>query len=100
VSIILSFDRINRVIIVPDPAVAVTIQEIHDQARRYENELPSLDLESLVRAGGKDDLGGGRYTGVTLTLINEWRLQFEARDTWTNCYVRGWLWSGANYSIG
>lgn len=85
----LSFDRINKVIIVPDTATEVTIQEIYDQARQYENEPISLDLESLVSAGGKDDLGGDVYTAVTATLINNWRLQFEARVAWTTCYVKG-----------
>lgn len=85
----LGFNRIDRVVLVPESVAKVTCQEIYDQCRGYEDEPGNLDIGALVAGSGKDDLGGGRYTGVTVKLINDWRLQFEARTEWTICWVTG-----------
>lgn len=77
--------------IVPAPETTITVQEIYDQARDYEDEPGNMDLSPLVDASGKNPLGGGEFVGITLTLINDWRLQFEARggpDT-VSCTVSG-----------
>lgn len=85
----LTFDSANKVIVVPDTATEVTVQEIYDQSRDYEQGVEGMSLDILERAGGKDALGGDIYTAVTVTLINNWRLKFEDRVSWTTCYVKG-----------
>ena len=77
----ISFDRVNRIITVAAPSTEVTIQDLLDTIRDWEDEPSQLNLASLATAGGKDSLGGGEFTGITLTLINDWRLAFQARTT-------------------
>lgn len=87
----LTFDRISKLIIVDSPASAISCQEIYDEAVDYQDEPINMDLDPLVSATGKDDLGGGEATGITLVMINGWRLQFEDRpgpDT-ISCVVSG-----------
>jgi hypothetical protein len=73
------FDRVNRFIIIPSPTIAVTVQQIYDEAREFESDIFNLDLSSLVVGSGKQDLGGGVQVGVTVELINDWRIKFEDR---------------------
>lgn len=56
----------------------ITIQDIYDQIVDFQDEPGNLDLPQMLRAGGKDDLGTGEFTVVTLTLLDGWRLAFEA----------------------
>ena len=75
----LTFFKNEKVIQVDDPQTALTIQDVHDQIRNYEAELINLDLATIANAYGKQPLGGGAYVGITLELINDWRIAFEAR---------------------
>jgi hypothetical protein len=76
---------------VPSPAISITCQEIYDQCRDYEDEPANMDLSSLVSGAGKDSLGGSEAVGITITLLDDWRLAFEARlgPTWVSCVVTG-----------
>lgn len=82
----LSFDRVNRCIIVDPPDLEVTVQEIYNAAREFEAEIGNMDVTDddtasqqggVVQAAGKEDLGGGFQVGITLELINDWRLIFS-----------------------
>lgn len=73
---VFTFDEVNKLVIVDAGVTEVTCQQIYNACRNFEGELGNLDLLPLVRAGGKDDLGGGRQVGITLTMINDWRLKF------------------------
>jgi len=48
-----------------------------------------MEVATVTEATGKDDLGGGRYTAITLKLLGGWRLKFEDRATLTTCQVTG-----------
>jgi len=76
---------------VPSPDTSITCQEIYDQCRDYEDEPANMDLSSLISGAGKDSLGGSQYVGLTITLLDGWRLAFEARPgpTWVSCTVTG-----------
>ena len=89
----LTFFKFLRVIQVDAPVegTSVTIQELVNAIRDYEDELSFLDYGHIANATGKQSLGGGAQVGITLELINDWRIQFEtpgAPPTIT-VYVRG-----------
>ena len=87
----LTFFKFDRVIQVDAPQVEVTIQDLINQIRNYEDEVDFLPEPKIADAYGKQPLGGGSYVGITLVLVNDWRVAFEARsgpDTVT-CTVSG-----------
>jgi hypothetical protein len=87
----LTFLKYDRVIQVDAPQIEVTIQDLINQIRDYEDELENMDLEKIADAYGKQPLGTNEFVGITLVLVNNWRVAFEARpgpETVT-CYVRG-----------
>ena len=87
----LSFDWIARVITVMDPDVGVTVQDLINQIRDAEDELVNMDDPIIAKATGKDTLGVGVTTAITLELLNNWQLAFEARPgpTFVQCTVGG-----------
>ena len=75
----LTFFKYERLIQVDSPQIEVTIQDLLNQIRNYEEQLINLDYGHIANATGKQALGGDVYVGITLELINDWRIQFEAR---------------------
>ena len=75
----LVFDKALKVITVEKPQRELTIQDLHDDIRLFEEKNHNLEVAQIVNASGKQDLGGGILVGITLELINDWRLAFEAR---------------------
>jgi hypothetical protein len=76
-SAIITFDKANRIIEV-DTAVhpiVCTVQELINAIRDYEDEIVNMEIPKIANATGKDNLGGGTYTGITLTLLN-WTIKF------------------------
>jgi hypothetical protein len=69
-----------RIILVQSPSTTITIQDLYDTLRTREQYIDNLIYKRITKAGGKDDLGGGAFTGVTCTLLDA-LLQFEARFT-------------------
>ena len=80
---------------IPDKVIEVTgvtevyIQDLYDEIRDFEYTLRFLSEDYIANAYGKQSLGGGTYIGITLELINDWRIQFESQASPTNCYIRG-----------
>jgi len=74
-----TFDKNTKIITVLSPATTITIQDLHDEIRIYEADNSNLEITQIANASGKQDLGGGVRVGITLELINDWRLAFEAR---------------------
>ena len=87
----LTFDDINKIITVDAPDIEITIQELHNAIVEWEDELENMDIDRVVESTGKEPLGGGVSVGITLVLLNNWRLAFEARPgpTWVQCRVSG-----------
>jgi len=75
----LVFDKPTRVITVEKTQKELTIQDLHDECRLFEEKNQNLEVAQIAAASGKQDLGGGVSVGITLELINDWRLAFEAR---------------------
>jgi hypothetical protein len=86
----LSFDKLNKIITVDSPDTEITIQELIDKIRDWEDEQEQLSIYKVANATGKEELGGGVKVGITLTLI-DWKITFEARlgPTWTLCNING-----------
>jgi hypothetical protein len=80
------FDPINRIITVLAPDTEITIQELINAIRDWEDD--HLEWDKVADATGKDYLGAGLYTAITVRLLN-WRLKFQDRDQPTACIVRG-----------
>lgn len=76
----LTFFKLAKIIEVDTPQTNVTVQDLVNQIRDYEdNLLCGMDILQLANATGKDCLGGCPtvQTGITLTLLNDWRVRFE-----------------------
>ena len=67
-----------RIIEVLSPTTSVTVQEIVDAVRDWEDD--NLSFDKLLNAAGKEELGGGVTVGITATLQNA-RLMFTSRTT-------------------
>jgi hypothetical protein len=87
----LSFDRTARVMTVDAPSVVISIQEIYDQCKTYEELSANMDDLILCSAGGKETLGAGNAVAITLSLLNGWKIAFEARGgpLTAACAIRG-----------
>lgn len=77
----LVFDFYNSIIEVPYPDTTLDMQYLINQIRDTEEELTSgLPYPKIADASGKDNLGGGVYTAITVRLLGTWRIRFEARN--------------------
>jgi len=86
----LIFDKINKIITVKKPDKEITIQELYNTIRDYEDETYNMETDKICDCSGKEELGGGTYVGLTLKLI-DWKLKFEDRSgpDYVTCNVRG-----------
>jgi len=88
----LVFDFYNSIIEVPAPDTTLEMQYLINQIRDTEDELtPGMAYSKIADASGKEDLGGGVATAITVRLLDNWRVRFEARsgpDT-VQCTISG-----------
>lgn len=76
----LTFDFYNSIIEVPAPDTTLDMQYLINQIRNTEDELiPGIGYNKIADASGKDPLGGGIFTAITVRLLDQWRVRFEAR---------------------
>jgi len=85
----ITFDKSQNTIEISIDVSSVTIQGLIDAIRDWEDSAEGIVVKSIANAYGKQDIGGGAKVGITLELINNWRVHFADRAAWTNCYVRG-----------
>lgn len=77
----LTFDFINSIIEVSSPSTSISLQTLINEIRDEEDELvPSMSYSQIANAFGKQDLSGGVQVGITLVLLDDWKLRFEARS--------------------
>lgn len=70
-----------RLISVPSSdGTEITMQELVTQTRDWEDEPSNLTYPYIMKASGKEDLGGGVTVGITTQLQNA-KLAFEQRGT-------------------
>jgi hypothetical protein len=79
-----------RIVTVDSPDVEISIQELNDLLRAWETAPENVVYDPLIDAAGKEDLGGGTFVGITLTLQNT-LLAFAARPgpSTVQCTVSG-----------
>lgn len=87
----LTFDKVNKIITLLSPDTEIAIQDLLNSIREWEDELTSMDVPIVAFCAGKESLGGGVVVGLTLTLLNDWQLAFEARTgpDYIQCKVSG-----------
>jgi len=66
-----------RIVEILPPTTDVTVQEIVNALRDWEDD--NLSFDPLIDAAGKENLGGGVQVGITATLLN-CQLMFTARS--------------------
>ena len=86
----ITFDKANQIIEVEAPDTEVTIQNLLNAIRDYEEQVQNMEIYHIAEASGKEELGGSVYVGITLKLI-DWKLKFEDRGgpTTVVCNVLG-----------
>jgi len=70
------------------PSIELTMQDLYDTLRSLAAEVDAIDEPEIIEGVGKSLLGPGRYTGLTITLLNA-KVGFEARAEWTYCSLVG-----------
>lgn len=77
---ILVYPYLNpRIIEVLSPTVTVSIQELVDLIRAWEDSTVGMGYPFLLAASGKEDLGGGVLVGITAQLQNA-KIAFQQRS--------------------
>jgi len=69
-----------RIIEVLVPDTEITVQEVVNLCKEWEQQVINLDDDPLISASGKEDLGGGVAVGISATLLNA-KLAFSGRTT-------------------
>lgn len=59
-----------RLLIVDAPSTSLNIQDLHDTLSEIDDDFTSMSYPKLLATAGKEDLGGGNFVGLTLTLQN------------------------------
>ena len=76
----LLFDFPAQIITVPLPDVTLDLQYLINSIRDAEDDLtPGMSYAKIADAFGKQDLGGGVKVGITVVLLNGWRVMFATR---------------------
>ena len=76
----LLFDFPSQIITVPLPDTTLDLQYLINSIRDAEDDLtPGMAYAKIADAFGKQDLGGGVKVGITVVLLNGWRVMFAAR---------------------
>ena len=89
---LLVFDFVNKKIIVPDTDTTLNIQYLVDRTREVEDDFQNaMSQRNILSATGKDNLGGGVYTGITVTLLDSWQVKFADRadPPVVQCFISG-----------
>lgn len=81
--VVVSWELSPRIVCVEAPSVDITIQDLYDTLRDQEDDIHNLDSPAIIKAAGKDVLGGGVLVGITATLLDA-QLSFEGRTTSTS----------------
>ena len=86
----LSFDNPSQIITVMAPDTEITIQELHNKIREYEDDLDNHSYGIICDTSGKEQLLGGVQVGLTMVLY-DWKVKFESRagPTYVQCAISG-----------
>lgn len=68
----IGFDHYNRWILHDEADLSITVQEVYNSAKDEEDFPAYMASPIIVTATGKDSLGAGEFTGITMVLRNGW----------------------------
>lgn len=88
----LVFDFYNKQINIPIADTTLDMQFLVNETRNAEDELDTaMSQLSILSATGKDDLGGSVFTGITVTLLDNWQVKFADRPgpSEVQCFIKG-----------
>lgn len=85
----ITFNKTNKHILLGIADISASVQELADAIRTFEALLNNFDLKQIMFATGKDDVGGGISTAITLTLLDGWKLNAQARGSPTTVTIFG-----------
>jgi hypothetical protein len=74
----LSFNQAAQRISVTSPQVALSCQDLIDAIREEEASERGIVYDKIADASGKDNLGGGVSTAITVFLLDNWQVQWYA----------------------
>lgn len=75
----LTFDHATKLVGVPQAdAAPLLIQTLINAIRDEEASERGITYDQIADATGKNDLGGGVQTGITVALRSSWKLNFAA----------------------
>ena len=76
----LQFNFPDKIITVPAPDITLDLQFLINSIREAEDDIsPGMAYPKIADAFGKQDLGGGVTVGMTVVLLDGWRVKFEDR---------------------
>lgn len=88
----LSYDIINKLVTVDSPATQLDLQEFVDlvRVRELDFDMMAAVPNGIIDAVGKATVPGGT-TGITVTMLDDWQIEFEARPgpTTISCEIIG-----------
>jgi len=76
----LEFNFHTQIIDVTTPQDEVLVQDLLNAIRDQEDSTLGIAYPKIADAAGKEDLGGGVSTGITITLYPDWQLKFWQGD--------------------
>lgn len=85
----ITFNKSIKHILLSVVDVDVSVQELVNAIRDYEALLNNFDLKTMMTATGKDNIGAGVTTSITLTLLDGWKLNAQARASPTVVTIFG-----------
>jgi hypothetical protein len=72
----ISFDPLNKIINITSPTTIVTVQELIDAIRDWEDSAEGIVHDKVVDGFGKARLNADVTTGIVLSLSSEWQIEF------------------------
>ena len=72
----LVFNYYTQIIDVTSPQVDVEVQDLINATRNAEQDGIGMAYPKIADASGKEHLGGGIYTGITMYLYPNWQIRF------------------------
>ncbi len=74
----LTFDHASQRISVTSPQVSLSCQDLINAIREEEASERGIAYDPIAQASGKDDLGGGVSTAITVFLLDNWQIGWYA----------------------
>lgn len=75
----IDFDLANKFILLTAPDTSVDLQTLGNATRDFEETFPAMSDEKIIDWFGKQSLGGGKLVGITLVLLNGWKIKADDR---------------------